>query len=96
MHGHLSVRSVHCLLNTVAANNQLRWMFDCCRIPGPQRLDWSISYAKESDLGDSGHIVVFRNNRVWKVEIAKDGRLLSTHDIQMYATHPNFTTVHRS
>ena len=61
-------------------------MFDCCRIPGPQGLDWSVSYAKESDLGDSGHIIVFRNNRVWKVEVAKDGQLLSTHDMETYVT----------
>ncbi|KAF8239327.1 carnitine acetyl transferase [Tricholoma matsutake] len=59
-----------------------RWMFDCCRIPGSQGLDWSISYAKEGDLGDSGHIIVFRHNRVWKVEIARDGRILSTHEIE--------------
>jgi Choline/Carnitine o-acyltransferase len=59
-----------------------RWMFDCCRIPGPQGLDWSISYAKDGDAGDSGHIIILRNNRVWKVDIAKDGRLLSTHEIE--------------
>jgi carnitine O-acetyltransferase len=61
-------------------------MFDCCRIPGPHGLDWSISYAKEGDLGDSGHIIVFRKNRVWKVETVKDGRLLSTHEIERYIT----------
>ncbi|KAG5340287.1 hypothetical protein C0989_002303 [Termitomyces sp. Mn162] len=55
-----------------------RWMFDCCRIPGPQGLDWSVSYAKENDTGNSGHIIVFRNNRVWKVEAADGGRILST------------------
>ncbi|KAF5383778.1 hypothetical protein D9615_003565 [Tricholomella constricta] len=59
-----------------------RWMFDCCRIPGPQGLDWSVSYAKEGDLGDSGHIVVFRNNRVWKLEAARAGRILSTAEIE--------------
>ncbi|KAF8074925.1 acyltransferase ChoActase/COT/CPT [Lyophyllum atratum] len=59
-----------------------RWMFDCCRIPGPQGLDWSVSYAKEGDLGDSGHIIVFRNNRVWKLEAAQDGRILSTAEIE--------------
>jgi carnitine O-acetyltransferase len=57
-------------------------MFDCCRIPGLQGLDWSISYAKEGDPGPNGHIVVFRNNRVWKLDAAKDGRLLSTTDLE--------------
>ncbi|KAG5652048.1 hypothetical protein H0H81_006468 [Sphagnurus paluster] len=59
-----------------------RWMFDCCRIPGPEGLDWSVTYAKEGDLGDSGHIVVFRNNRVWKVDTALGGRILSTSEIE--------------
>ncbi|KAG6909331.1 hypothetical protein DXG01_000931 [Tephrocybe rancida] len=59
-----------------------RWMFDCCRIPGPEGLDWSVSYAKENDSGDSGHIVVFRNNRVWKLEAAEAGRILSTAEFQ--------------
>ncbi|KNZ74591.1 Carnitine O-acetyltransferase, mitochondrial [Termitomyces sp. J132] len=59
-----------------------RWMFDCCRIPGPQGLDWSVSYAKENDTGNSGHIIVFRNNRVWKVEAADGGRILSTAEFE--------------
>lgn len=59
-------------------------MFDCCRIPGPQGLDWSISHVKEGDQGDSGHIIVFRKNRVWKVDVTKDGRILSTHEIEKY------------
>jgi len=56
-------------------------MFDCCRVPGPQGLDWSVSYAKKDHIGDSSHIVVFRNNRVWKLDTAKDGRLLSTSEL---------------
>ncbi|KAG6821483.1 hypothetical protein H0H93_010207 [Arthromyces matolae] len=59
-----------------------RWMFDCCRVPGPDGLDWSVSYAKEGDSGNSGHIVVFRNNRVWRVEAAVDGRILSTAEFE--------------
>lgn len=61
-------------------------MFDCCRVPGPQGLDWSISYAKAGDSGDSGHIVVFRHNRAWKVEATSDGRILSTAEIEKYGT----------
>lgn len=59
-------------------------MFDCCRVPGPQGLDWSITYAKESDLGDSGHIIVFRKNRLWKVDTTKDGNILSLEDFEKY------------
>ncbi|KAG6833240.1 hypothetical protein H0H87_009861 [Tephrocybe sp. NHM501043] len=59
-----------------------RWMFDCCRIPGPQGLDWSVSYAKEHDSEDSGHIVIFRNNRVWKLNATEGGRILSTAEFE--------------
>ena len=59
-----------------------RWMFDCCRVPGPDGLDWSVSYAKQGDIGNTGHVVVFRKNRVWRVDAAKDGRILGTDDLQ--------------
>jgi len=59
-----------------------RWMFDCCRIPGIEGKDWSISYAKEGDLGDSGHIVVFRRNRPWLVEATRNGQILSTEEFE--------------
>ncbi|KDR80621.1 hypothetical protein GALMADRAFT_240964 [Galerina marginata CBS 339.88] len=58
-----------------------RWMFDCCRVPG-DGLDWSVSYAKAGDVGDSGHIVVIRKNRVWKVDVTHNGSILSTADIE--------------
>jgi hypothetical protein len=59
-----------------------RWMFDCCRVPGPEGLDWSVTYAKPGDTGDSGHIIVFRNNRPWKVQTtAEDGRILSIREL---------------
>ncbi|KAF7309011.1 Carnitine acetyl transferase [Mycena kentingensis (nom. inval.)] len=57
-----------------------RWMFDCCRVPGPG-LDWSVSYAQPGDQGDSGHIIVFRHNRPWKVDLAENGRLLSVSEL---------------
>jgi len=63
-----------------------RWMFDCCRIPGPDGLDWNTSFAKPGDLGDSGHIVVIRKNRIWRLEAAKDGKILSTEDLTQYVT----------
>ncbi|KAJ7622901.1 acyltransferase ChoActase/COT/CPT [Mycena polygramma] len=59
-----------------------RWMFDCCRVPGPEGLDWSVTYAAPGDSGGSGHIVVFRNNRAWKIQTAVDGRILSTPEIE--------------
>ncbi|KAJ7698930.1 acyltransferase ChoActase/COT/CPT [Mycena rosella] len=59
-----------------------RWMFDCCRVPGPEGLDWSISYAKPGDTGDEGHhIVVFRNNRAWKVPTERSGEIVSTYEL---------------
>ncbi|KAJ7117643.1 acyltransferase ChoActase/COT/CPT [Mycena epipterygia] len=65
-----------------------RWMFDCCRVPGPEGLDWSVTYANAADTGDeSAHIVVFRNNRVWKVQTAVDGRILSLGEIQEQIQH---------
>jgi carnitine O-acetyltransferase len=51
-------------------------MFDCCRVPGPEGLDWSVSYAKPGELGDSGHIIVIRKNGVWKIDACKDGKIL--------------------
>ncbi|KAF8967724.1 carnitine acetyl transferase [Flammula alnicola] len=63
-----------------------RWMFDCCRVPG-EGLDWSVSYAKAGDLGDSGHIIVIRKNRVWKVDVTHNGRILSTQEIEKQIQH---------
>jgi len=62
-----------------------RWMFDCCRVPGPQGLDWSVTYAKPGDTGDSGHIIVTRNNRFWRVEASDNGRILSTAEFEKSA-----------
>ncbi|KAH8116536.1 carnitine acetyl transferase [Phellopilus nigrolimitatus] len=59
-----------------------RWMFDCCRVPGSAGLDWAVSYAKEGEQGNAGHVIVLRKNRVWKVDAAKDGTLLSTADLE--------------
>lgn len=59
-------------------------MFDCCRIPGLEGLDWSVSYAKKGELGNSGHIIVFRYNRPWKIKAAENGRILSTDEFERY------------
>jgi len=56
-------------------------MFDCCRLPA-EGLDWSISYAKEGETGNTGHIVIIRNNRFYRVDVARDGRILSTDEIE--------------
>jgi carnitine O-acetyltransferase len=83
MHGHVSVPHFTIPIVSTHTNTRCnRWMFDCCRVPGYSGLDWSISYAKESDTGDSGHIVVFRKNRAWKVDTAKDGRILATSELE--------------
>lgn len=59
-----------------------RWMFDCCRIPGQQGLDWSVTAAKEGDDGSSGHVIVLRKGRVWKLDTWKDGRSLSVAELE--------------
>ncbi|KAI0704516.1 carnitine acetyl transferase [Cerioporus squamosus] len=63
-----------------------RWMFDCCRVPAPG-LDWSVSHAKEGDRGRSGHVVVLRRGRVWKLEPWQGGRLLSLDELQRQIQH---------
>ena len=81
MHGYLPVREsglYSILLNLYNSNS---WMFDCCRVPN-EGLDWSISYANSGDLGNFGHIIVLRKNRVWKVQVTQKGQLLSTQDIE--------------
>ncbi|KAG8791441.1 Carnitine O-acetyltransferase mitochondrial [Ceratobasidium sp. 428] len=60
-----------------------RWMFDCCRVPATDGKDFSVSFAKAGDTGDSGHIVVIRNGRLWKVDAAAPGGgLLGTDDLE--------------
>jgi carnitine O-acetyltransferase len=56
-------------------------MFDCERIPFIPE-DFSVTYAKPGDTGDSGHIIVFRKNRPWKIEPFQNGRLLSTDELE--------------
>ncbi|KAJ4473588.1 carnitine acetyl transferase [Lentinula aciculospora] len=71
-----------------------RWMFDCCRIPGLDGLDWSKSFAVEGDTGDSGHIIVMRKNRVWKINAAVNGRILSTDEFESQIQHIYENTTH--
>jgi carnitine O-acetyltransferase len=63
-----------------------RWMFDCCRVPGLPA-DWTVSHAKEGDLGDGGHIIVIRRGRFWKVDVGKGGELISTVDLEKQLDH---------
>ena len=67
-------------------NSKISWMFDCCRVPN-EGLDWSISYATPGDLGNSGHIIVLRKNRVWKVQVTQNGRILSTNEIEKQVSY---------
>ncbi|KAG8907636.1 Carnitine O-acetyltransferase mitochondrial [Tulasnella sp. 403] len=64
-----------------------RWMFDCCRIPGLEGTDWSVTGAQSGDDGNHGHIIVLRRNRPWKVDISIDGTLLSTQDLETQLRH---------
>jgi len=57
-----------------------RWMFDCCRVPGSQGLDWSVSYTGKRD--EDQHIVVIRRNRMYKVNVVEKGRILSIDEIE--------------
>jgi len=59
-----------------------RFMFDCCRIPGREGSDWAVSYAKEGEQGDTGHIVVLRKGRVWKLGAWQNSRLLSVEELE--------------
>jgi carnitine O-acetyltransferase len=58
-----------------------RYMFDACRIPGAEGLDWVTSYVKTTDTGDHGHVVVIRKGRFWKVDASSGGRLLSSKEL---------------
>jgi carnitine O-acetyltransferase len=57
-------------------------MFDCCRVPGLDGKDFSVTAAKEGETGDSGFIVVIRKGRFWKVDISVQNRLLSTAELE--------------
>ncbi|KAG8871965.1 Carnitine O-acetyltransferase mitochondrial, partial [Tulasnella sp. 331] len=68
--------------NTALCMDTWRWMFDCCRIPGLDGADWSVTGAKPGDDGNAGHIVVSRNGRLWKIDISNNGRLLTTAELE--------------
>ncbi|CAE6398369.1 unnamed protein product [Rhizoctonia solani] len=60
-----------------------RWMFDCCRVPGTDGKDFSVSFAQAGDTGDSGHVVVIRNGRLWRLDAsAPGGGILGTDELQ--------------
>jgi carnitine O-acetyltransferase len=63
-----------------------RWMFDACRIPGAQGLDWSVSAAKQGDevTKHEGHVIVLRKGRFWKVDVAPNGHILSSADLAKF------------
>ena len=70
-------------------------MFDCCRIPGPEGLDWSTSYAKAGDRGDTGHVIVLRNGRFWRLDAAQNGRILSTAELEQYVRDASASSLTR-
>lgn len=87
MHGHLEVRFFGriyplSLSFFVLTRRVDRWMFDCCRVPGSDGKDRSVTYAREGDIGDSGHVVLIRKGRFWRLDPFKDGKLLSSQDLE--------------
>lgn len=60
-------------------------MFDCSRVPGVDGCDWSVSHAKQGDTGNSGHVVVMRQGRFWKVDLALEGKLIGTAELERSA-----------
>ncbi|CDO69773.1 hypothetical protein BN946_scf184766.g18 [Trametes cinnabarina] len=63
-----------------------RWMFDCCRVPGPG-VDWCVSHAKAGDNGRSGHVAVLHRGRVWRLDPWQNGQLLSLDELQRQIQH---------
>ena len=61
---------------------QFSWMFDCCRVPGTQGVDWSVSYAGSTNPHDDlGHIIVMRKNRFWKIKAEVGGKVVGMGDL---------------
>lgn len=57
-------------------------MFDCCRVPGTQGVDWSVSYAAgPNPHGDLGHVIVIRKNRFWKIKAEVGGTVAGMGDL---------------
>lgn len=63
-----------------------RWMFDCCRIPGLEGLDWSISHTG-ANADELGHIIIVRKNRFWKLKGIVNGRILSMSELEKQIQH---------
>ena len=85
MHGHLEVRfhqHTFSFTYSILIHHVGRWMFDCCRVPGIDGKDWSTTYAREGDTGDSGHVILIRKGRFWRLDPFKDGRLLGSQDLE--------------
>ena len=57
-------------------------MFDCCRVPGSEGIDWAISYAREGETGNTGHVIVLRHGRFWRLDAVQDERILSTAELE--------------
>lgn len=61
---------------------QLSWMFDCCRVPGTQGHDWSVSYAGSPNPHDDlGHVIVIRKNRFWKIKAQVGDKVVGMGDL---------------
>ena len=61
---------------------QFSWMFDCCRVPGLEGVDWSASYAGSPNPDvDLGHVVVIRKNRFWKIKVQVEDKITGMGDL---------------
>jgi carnitine O-acetyltransferase len=60
-------------------------MFDCSRVPGTEGLDWYVTYTQEHDT--NSHVIVMRNNRPWRVDVLRDGKLLSVEELEAQLRH---------
>ena len=68
--------------NLTTKYHAYRWMFDCCRVPGLDGKDFSVTAAKEGDTGDTGFVVVIRKGRFWKVDASVGNQLLSSAELE--------------
>ena len=61
---------------------QFSWMFDCCRVPGTQGVDWVVSDAGSPNPHDDlGHVIAIRKNRFWKIKAQVGNKVVGMCDL---------------
>ena len=57
-------------------------MFDSCRVPGTQGVDWVVSDAGSPNPHDDlGHVIAIRRNRFWKIKAQVRGKVVGMGDL---------------